>query len=175
MKLLLSQGKSFYFLAFYIFINLFFIVEEVITFKFNYKWIESIEGYLTVYEVIVALMSITGIYLLLKELKKNQEEIDSAKNAIENLKSKNRVLNDFNSNYWESVKAQFKLWSFTDTEIQIAVFILRGLSNQQIAAIRNKSLKTIENQTFAIFHKSGMTGKLEFIAYFISPLLPEEE
>ncbi|EMN51399.1 hypothetical protein LEP1GSC088_4397 [Leptospira interrogans str. L1207] len=49
------------------------------------------------------------------------------------------------------------------------------MSNHQIAAIRGKSLKTIENQTFSIYQKSGTTGKLEFIAYFISPLLPEED
>ena len=49
------------------------------------------------------------------------------------------------------------------------------ISNQQIAGLRGKSLKTIENQSFSIYQKSGTTGKLEFIAYFLSPLLPEED
>ena len=63
----------------------------------------------------------------------------------------------------------------SETEKEISILILRGLSNQQIAGLRGKSLKTIENQTFSIFQKSGTTGKLEFIAYFLSPLLPEED
>ncbi|KPA28058.1 Transcriptional regulator, LuxR family [Leptospira interrogans] len=66
-------------------------------------------------------------------------------------------------------------WDLSDKEKEIALLLLRGMSNHQIAAIRGKSLKTIENQTFSIYQKSGTTGKLEFIAYFISPLLPEED
>ena len=65
-------------------------------------------------------------------------------------------------------------WKLSDVEKEISVFLLRGFSNQQIAAVREKSLRTIENQTFSVYQKSGMRGKVEFISYFISPLLPEE-
>ncbi|WP_010419596.1 helix-turn-helix transcriptional regulator [Leptospira inadai] len=77
--------------------------------------------------------------------------------------------------FWSSVKRQFSRWELTPSEQELAKYLLRGFSNPQIAAIRKKSLRTIENQTLSIYRKTGMTGKLEFIAYFIEPLLPEEE
>ncbi|EMG12366.1 transcriptional regulator, LuxR family [Leptospira interrogans serovar Grippotyphosa str. LT2186] len=94
---------------------------------------------------------------------------------IEGLKNKNQFLVQTNQSFWESLQRQLEEWDLSDKEKEIALLLLRGMSNHQIAAIRGKSLKTIENQTFSIYQKSGTTGKLEFIAYFISPLLPEED
>ena len=125
--------------------------------------------------LLIAIFSVLGIYFLFNEVKEKKQDIDSAKEVIENLKTRNQKLSDLNLSFWHSIQDQFKAWSLTEAEKEIAILLLRGLSNQQIAAIRGKSLKTIENQSFSIYQKSGTTGKLEFIAYFISPLLPEEE
>jgi DNA-binding CsgD family transcriptional regulator len=153
----------------------FWVAEEIMTLYFHTRWIRSSHKYFTLIEVFGAIFSILGIYFLFKELKDKKNDIDSAKGVIENLKSKNQKLNDLNLSFWNSIQDQFKGWNLTGAEKEIAILLLRGLSNQQIAAIRGKSLKTIENQAFSIYQKSGTTGKLEFIAYFISPLLPEED
>ncbi len=175
MKFLLQQEKRFYFFAFYVFFMTFWVMEEILTFYLNTSWIRSSQMYFTVMETLVGSFSIFGIYFLFKELKDNKLNIDSAKEVIESLKTKNQKLNDINLSFWNSIQDQFKSWNLTEAEKEIAILLLRGLSNQQIAAIRGKSLKTIENQAFSIYQKSGTTGKLEFIAYFISPLLPEED
>jgi len=175
MKFLLQQEKRFYFFAFYVFFMTFWVTEEILTFYLNTSWIRSSQMYFTIMETLVGSFSIFGIYFLFKELKDNKLNIDSAKEVIESLKTKNQKLNDINLSFWNSIQDQFKSWNLTEAEKEIAILLLRGLSNQQIAAIRGKSLKTIENQAFSIYQKSGTTGKLEFIAYFISPLLPEED
>lgn len=175
MKYLLQQEKRFYFFAFYVFFMTFWILEDILSLYLNAHWIHYSQTYFTFMEALIAIFSILGIYFLFRELKDHKQDIDSAKDVIENLKTKNRKLNDMNLSFWNSIQDQFKSWSLTLAEKEIAILLLRGLSNLQIAAIRGKSLKTIENQAFSIYQKSGTTGKLEFIAYFISPLLPEED
>ncbi|MBK8394264.1 MAG: helix-turn-helix transcriptional regulator [Leptospiraceae bacterium] len=175
MKFLLQQEKRFYFFAFYIFFMIFWILEDILSLFLNAHWLHYSQTYFTFMETLIAIFSIIGIYFLFKEVKEKKQDIHSAKEVIENLKSKNQKLNEINVNFWNSIQDQFKAWSLTEAEKEIAILLLRGLSNQQVAAIRGKSLKTVENQAFSIYQKSGTTGKLEFIAYFISPLLPEED
>ncbi|ASV06961.1 helix-turn-helix transcriptional regulator [Leptospira interrogans serovar Canicola] len=157
----------------YIFLILLWIIEEVLTFAFDINWIERSQAYFTTIEAAFGLLSIIGIYFLFQEIRNTKTDIESAKIMIEGLKNKNQFLVQTNQSFWESLQRQLEEWDLSEKEI--ALLLLRGMSNHQIAAIRGKSLKTIENQTFSIYQKSGTTGKLEFIAYFISPLLPEED
>lgn len=152
---------------------LLWIIEEVLTFAFDINWIERSQAYFTTIEAAFGLLSIIGIYFLFQEIRNTKTDIESAKIMIEGLKNKNQFLVQTNQSFWESLQRQLEEWDLSEKEI--ALLLLRGMSNHQIAAIRGKSLKTIENQTFSIYQKSGTTGKLEFIAYFISPLLPEED
>lgn len=175
MKILFQQEKRFYFFALFVFFMTFWILEDILSLFLNAHWLHYSQTYFTFMESVIALFSIAGIYFLFKELKDNKTDIENAQEVIESLKTKNQKLSDINLDFWKSVQNQFISWGLTQAEKDIAILLLRGLSNQQIAAIRGKSLKTIENQAFSIYQKSGTTGKLEFIAFFISPLLPEED
>jgi DNA-binding CsgD family transcriptional regulator len=175
MKFLLQQDRRFYFFALYVGIVLFWVLQEYVTIKRNINCIQPTDRYFDILEIGIALLPVIGIYLLFKDIKRTKNEVSLAKDTIEHLKNQNVKLNEMNKSFWESIQKEFKKWNFTLTEKEISVFILRGLSNQQIAGLRGKSLKTIENQTFSIYQKSGTTGKLEFIAYFLSPLLPDED
>ncbi|HMV44973.1 MAG TPA: LuxR C-terminal-related transcriptional regulator [Leptospiraceae bacterium] len=175
LKILFQQEKRFYFFALFVFFMTFWILEDILSLYLNAHWLHYSQTYFTFMEAVIAFFSITGIYFLFKELKDNKTDIEKAEKVIESLQSKNQKLNDLNLDFWKSIQDQYNTWGLTQAEKDIATLLLRGLSNQQIAAIRGKSLKTIENQAFSIYQKSGTTGKLEFIAFFISPLLPEED
>ncbi len=175
MKFLLQQEKRFYLFAFYVGIVLVWVIQEYITLKNYANCMQTSQKYYDIAEMGIAFLPIFGIYLLFRDINKSKKEVEDAQITIEHLKNQNVKLNEVNKSFWESIQKEFKNWNFTETEKEISVLILRGLSNQQIAGLRGKSLKTVENQTFSIYQKSGTTGKLEFIAYFLSPLLPEEE
>jgi len=175
MKFLLQQERRFYLFALYVGIVLIWVVQEFITLKSNANCIQTTQRYFDIAEMGIAFLPIFGIYLLFRDINKSKKEVEDAQSTIQHLKNQNVKLNEVNKNFWESIQKEFKNWNFTETEKEISVLILRGLSNQQIAGLRGKSLKTIENQSFSIYQKSGTTGKLEFIAYFLSPLLPEED
>jgi DNA-binding CsgD family transcriptional regulator len=175
MKFLLQQEKRFYLFAFYVGIVLIWVIQEYITLKNYANCMQSSQKFFDIAEMGIAFLPIFGIYLLFRDINKSKKEVEDAQITIEHLKNQNVKLNEVNKSFWESIQKEFKNWNFTETEKEISVLILRGLSNQQIAGLRGKSLKTIENQSFSIYQKSGTTGKLEFIAYFLSPLLPEED
>lgn len=175
MRFFSQIDKRIYFLIFYITMMTLWIAEELISHYYSFNFLRSSQKIFSYMEVFMAILSALGIFYLIRLLTENKKEVDEAKELISNLKNQNKLLLSDITSFWNNLQSQFKSWNLSEVEKEISVYILRGLSNQQIAAIRNKSLKTIENQTFSIFQKSGTTGKLEFIAYFISPLLPEED
>lgn len=175
MKFLLQQDRRFYLFALYVGIVLIWVIQEYSNLREYSACMQSSQKYFDIAEIGIAFLPIFGIYLLIRDLNRSRIEVSSAEETIHHLKSQNTKLNEMNKSFYDSVQSEFKKWNFTETEKEISVLILRGLSNQQIAGLRGKSTKTIENQTFSIYQKSGTTGKLEFIAYFLSPLLPEED
>ncbi|EPG76167.1 transcriptional regulator, LuxR family [Leptospira fainei serovar Hurstbridge str. BUT 6] len=128
-------------------------------------------------EVLLGISSIVIFFNLYLELSNARKLVKEAEISLsrQTMKLNFPRGTQLGEEFWRSVKLQFGRWELTPSEQELAKYLLRGFSNPQIAAIRKKSLRTIENQTLSIYRKTGMTGKLEFIAYFIEPLLPEEE
>lgn len=52
----------------------------------------------------------------------------------------------------------------TTAEQDVALMILRGLSNDAIARARSTSIRTVANQVAAIFDKMGATSRVELAA-----------
>ncbi|EMG22656.1 hypothetical protein LEP1GSC150_5329 [Leptospira interrogans serovar Copenhageni str. LT2050] len=122
----------------YIFLILLWIIEEVLTFAFDINWIERSQAYFTTIEAAFGLLSIIGIYFLFQEIRNTKTDIESAKIMIEGLKNKNQFLVQTNQSFWESLQRQLEEWDLSDKEKEIALLLLRGMSNHQIAAIRGK-------------------------------------
>jgi DNA-binding CsgD family transcriptional regulator len=176
MKWLLQLDRRLYLFSFYVILVFVWAIQEWISFRSNLDCLKSNQKFIELAEISIALLPAVGIYILIQELIKNKKDLDQGIATIEALHHQNQKLSHYHTEgFWKSAEKEFKKWNLTEKEIEIALLIFRGMSNQQIAAIRGKSLKTIENQTLSIYQKSGMTGKLEFLAYFLSPLLPEED
>lgn len=138
MKFWFPQERRFYFFSMYIFLILLWIIEEVLTFAFDINWIERSQAYFTTIEAAFGLLSIIGIYFLFQEIRNTKTDIESAKIMIEGLKNKNQFLVQTNQSFWESLQRQLEEWDLSDKEKEIALLLLRGMSNHQIAAIRGK-------------------------------------
>jgi DNA-binding CsgD family transcriptional regulator len=130
-----------------------------------------------IFEVLIGLSSIVVVLKLYLELKEARTQAREVEEKLHAAHSRLPLPKDssLQVQFWDATKEQFKRWTLTPSETELALMLLRGFSNQQIAAIKNKSLRTVENHSFNLYRKSGMNGKLEFIAYFIEPLLPEED
>lgn len=62
-------------------------------------------------------------------------------------------------------------WDLSESEKQVAIFIIKGYSMREIAELRNVKEKTIRQQATSIYSKTGVTGRYELASYFIEDLL----
>jgi DNA-binding NarL/FixJ family response regulator len=69
------------------------------------------------------------------------------------------------------LKDQFENWNLTQTERQVAMLLLKGLSFKEIASVRSTMEKTVRQQASAIYKKSNVSGRHAFSAWFIEDLL----
>lgn len=82
-----------------------------------------------------------------------------------------RTLTMFRGQFDEVAAAQFEKWSLSDAERDVALMTLRGLPLAEIASARKTSVGTIKAQTNAIFRKSGLGSRTEFLSYFLDEFL----
>ena len=69
------------------------------------------------------------------------------------------------------LKEQFETWSLTQTEREVAMLLLKGLSFKEIASVRGTMEKTVRQQASAIYRKANVSGRHAFSAWFIEDLL----
>ena len=71
----------------------------------------------------------------------------------------------------EVMEERFTRWELTPAERDVALFAIKGMSTQEIAALRDVSEGTIKAQTNAIYRKSGVTGRTQLLSLFIDDLM----
>lgn len=71
-----------------------------------------------------------------------------------------------------AISRQFEEWGLSEAEAEIGLFLLKGLSLQEVADLRRTSERTVREQARAVYRKSGLAGRNELAAYFLEDLLP---
>ena len=74
-----------------------------------------------------------------------------------------------------AIHSQFDRWALTPGERRIAEALIRGHSIRQIAAGQSKQEQTVRNQAASVYAKSGMTGRSDLGAFFLTDILGEDE
>jgi DNA-binding CsgD family transcriptional regulator len=69
------------------------------------------------------------------------------------------------------IQAQFRDWGLTDSEQEVGLLLLKGLSFKEIAALRQTHEKTVRAQASGIYRKAGVSGRHAFAAWFIEDFL----
>jgi len=73
--------------------------------------------------------------------------------------------------FMEVLEERFAHWGLTPAERDVALFVIKGLSTAEIAALRATSAGTVKAQTNAIYRKSGTTGRAQLISLFVEDLM----
>ena len=75
-----------------------------------------------------------------------------------------------------AIDAQFRSWRLTPTEREVALMLLKGLGHKQIAALTDRSERTVRQHAGVVYDKAGLGGRAELAAFFLQDLmLPEGE
>jgi DNA-binding CsgD family transcriptional regulator len=104
-----------------------------------------------------------GIFVTFYELVKTRRN-------VRNLYSRIRVAS---SAFYDLVEDEFDGWGLSPKERDVAIFILKGLSNLEISRITDKKEGTVKAQTNSLFRKAGVSSRSQFACYFIEVLLQE--
>jgi len=69
------------------------------------------------------------------------------------------------------IENKFEAWQLTFSERDVALLLIKGLSNQEIAEIRATQSGTVKSQSSSIYQKAGVKNRQELAAYFVEDLL----
>lgn len=75
--------------------------------------------------------------------------------------------------FMDVMEEKFTLWALTPAERDVALFAIKGMSTQEIAALREVSEGTIKAQTNAIYRKAGVSGRTQLLSLFIDDLMAD--
>jgi len=71
----------------------------------------------------------------------------------------------------DEIDAQLREWGLTPTERETALLLLKGYGHKEIAALQEKSERTVRQHAIAVYRKSGLSGRAELSAFFLEDLL----
>jgi len=75
--------------------------------------------------------------------------------------------------FQEIVLQQFSDWGLSRSEHDVAMLVIKGLSNGEIASVLGKSEGTVKAQCNAVFRKANVNGRPQLISGLIEDLLGE--
>ena len=75
--------------------------------------------------------------------------------------------------FMELLQERFDEWGLTPAERDVALFAIKGMSTQEIAALRDTSEGTVKAQTNAIYRKAGVNGRPQLLSQFIDDLVAD--
>ena len=133
-------------------------------------------------EGMIILLSLAGISFLIMEIRQRRQEVENlrsqlttTKNDLSNTRADLQVMNNkisqASQQYAEVIQEQLTAWDFTPSEKEVAFLLLKGLSFDEIAGVRDTKEKTVRQQATAIYRKSGLAGRHEFAAWFFEDFL----
>ncbi|MFN3785431.1 MAG: helix-turn-helix transcriptional regulator [Thiothrix sp.] len=126
-------------------------------------------------DAIVVLISFGGVSYLLWENQRKQQQIALLHQQLHQsharLSDLDKKLQQASRGYAQIIHEQLDSWGLTPTEKAVALLLLKGLSFEEIAAIRATKEKTVRQQAIAIYRKSGLNGRHEFAAWFFEDFL----
>ncbi len=125
-------------------------------------------------EFLMFLFAITLLWILYQrtkiQMKHNAQLLKELNEAMARSTQASKELIDARRIFGEEITKQFSDWALTESEAEVALFSLKGLSAKEIANLRNTSEKTVRNQLTSVYSKSGTTSKLSFVAWFMEGL-----
>lgn len=73
--------------------------------------------------------------------------------------------------FMDVLSERFADWELTPAERDVALFLIKGLSTSDIAALRQTSEGTVKAQTNAIYRKADVSGRPQLLSLFIEDLM----
>ncbi len=124
------------------------------------------------------LFLLSGGFLIfgMKQWSRTRQEIRSLQSDVQSLYQEKEKWKEETNQLLQGlsikIEKQFVHWNLTPAETEVGFLLLKGFSLKEIADIRNTKLKTVQQQSQAIYQKTGLSTRSELSAFFLEDLLP---
>lgn len=126
-------------------------------------------------EWVLLVLSLVGFIYLVFEMRRRTRAMAQLRQSLsvnqERLDSLGVELREARAQHGKAVRNEFEAWQLTESEQQVAMLMLKGLSLKEIAAIRETREKTVRQQASNIYAKSGIEGRHALAAWFLEDFL----
>jgi len=126
-------------------------------------------------ESIVITLALSLIAYLIVNLKQHRVNLQQLRHELEttedSLEKSNNRIHNARREYSQVIHQQFDDWQLSRSQQEIALLLLKGLSFNEIAAVRDTKEKTVRQQASEIYKKSGVAGRHAFSAWFFEDFL----
>lgn len=126
-------------------------------------------------EFLICSVSVYIGYIFYRFYKLEERSINAVKKTISETntelkywQNQNKTLIDGLS---KKIHEEFKAWGLTLAETDVALFIIKGFSLEEISELRGTSERTVRDQAASIYHKAKLKNRIELSAYFLEELL----
>jgi DNA-binding NarL/FixJ family response regulator len=126
--------------------------------------VEFIDSGLVIVSIVIAIYMISEI----RSINRDRNTLSAALNVSKMEAEKwRRTARSYIVGLRQAIQQQMTDWGFTESETDVAFLILKGLSHQDIARLRNTSEVTVRQQARSIYRKSKCRNRSELAAYFL--------
>lgn len=136
------------------------------------SWHLAVEG-------ITVVISIAAFIILWRRVLNRNQELQQVKVALsrhqqQEQKGKQKKSSTNPTTSYTDVQSWFKLWRLSPSEQEVAVLLIKGLSFNEIAEVRNTKEKTVRQQASSVYAKSNLQGRNHLSAWIIDALLDQK-
>lgn len=136
---------------------------------------EGVSGWHISIESVVVLIALVATFYLIRGQFRLQHSLMLQQQFSNDLQIEARKWKQVSNNYIDGLSVeinnQLDHWRLTEAEKEVSFLLLKGLSNKEIAGIRNTGVQTVRTQTNAIYTKSGLLRRSGLSAFFLEDLL----
>lgn len=111
-------------------------------------------------EGLAVVAMVAGMFLGIREIRTLVDQND----AME------RRLRSFGSSFHKVLEEAFDNWALTSSERDVALFMVKGMSIAEIAALRRTQVGTVKAQCAAIYRKAGVSGRAQLLSGIVDDL-----
>ncbi|MCB9093077.1 MAG: response regulator transcription factor [Halobacteriovoraceae bacterium] len=115
---------------------------------------------LILYKIVIAWKIEKRARLYQQQMRDVRLEVDFYKNKIA----------EFKQGLSSILEQQFKLWGLTESESDVALLLIQGLSMKEVAESRGSSEVTVRQQASSIYKKSKLENRHQLVSYFLEDL-----
>lgn len=135
----------------------------------------SMPDHLLIKELIVISAALLLILFLVYVIRQKGRALRTAMNDLlnshEQLQIQSLQMMKAKRKFGELVKHQFEYWQLTDSEKDMAILLLKGLSLKEISSYRNIKEKSARQQASNLYAKTGLSGRHALSAWFFEDLI----